>query len=54
MYQHDYDLSMHKGRYYKKLRKELIPAAFHLRRWWDWGVLEDEKKRLRNYRANSS
>ena len=27
-----------------QIKKELMPIAWHLSRWWDWCVPEDEKK----------
>ena len=34
-----------------KIEEELILVAWHLSRWWDWRVPEDEKKkRYKNYR----
>ena len=30
-----------------KIRKELMPIAWHPSRWWDWCIPEDEKKRDR-------
>ena len=27
-----------------KIKKELMPIAWHPSRWWDWCVPEDEKK----------
>ena len=27
-----------------KIKKELLPIAWHPSRWWDWCVFEDEKK----------
>ena len=27
-----------------KIKKELMPTAWHPSRWWDWCVPEDEKK----------
>ena len=27
-----------------KIKKELLPIAWHPSRWWDWCVSEDEKK----------
>ena len=28
----------------KDVSKELMPVALHPTRWWDWCMLEDEKK----------
>ena len=28
----------------KEINKELMPAEWHLTRWWDWCLSEDEKK----------
>ena len=28
------------------LNKELMPVAWHSKRWWDWWVTEDEKKEI--------
>ena len=46
----DYLIQWYEG--YKKrkaqkasIKDELIPIAWHLLRWWDWCVPEDEKKR---------
>ena len=30
-----------------KIRKELMPIAWHPSRWWDWCIPEHEKKRDR-------
>ena len=30
----------------KELNEELMPAAWHPNRWWDWCVPEDEKKEI--------
>ena len=27
----------------KKIREELMPAAWHLKRWWNLYIIEDEK-----------
>ena len=34
-----------------KIKEELLPIAWHLSKWWDWYVPEDEekKKRQKNY-----
>ena len=32
-----------------KIRKELMPIAWHPSRWWDWCIPEVEKKRQKNY-----
>ena len=29
----------------KEISKELFPVAWYPRRWWDWSVSEDEKKK---------
>ena len=34
-----------------KIKKELMPVAWHPDRWWDWCVPEDEKKELEKYFA---
>ena len=31
----------------KELNEELMPVAWHPNRWWDWCVLEDEKKEIK-------
>ena len=28
----------------KELNEELMPVAWHPKRWWDWCLPEDEKK----------
>ena len=30
----------------KELNEELMPAAWHPNRWWEWCVTEDEKKEI--------
>ena len=30
----------------KELNEELMPVAWHPKRWWDWCVSEDEKKEI--------
>ena len=30
----------------KDISKGLIPAVWHLTRWWDWCLLEDDKKEI--------
>ena len=30
----------------KKLNEELMPVAWHPKRWWNFCVLEDEKKEI--------
>ena len=30
----------------KDTSKELTPVVWHKTRWWDWCLLEDEKKRI--------
>ena len=34
------------------IKEELLPVAWHPSRWWDWCVLEDEKKRQKNFGSN--
>ena len=34
-----------------KIKKELMPVAWHPDRWWNWCVPEDEKKELEIYFA---
>ena len=29
---------------YKKISKELMPIAWHPKRWWNFSISEDEKK----------
>ena len=31
----------------KDISKELMPAAWHPTRWWDWCMPEDEKKGIK-------
>ena len=36
-----------KGKALKKdISEELMPAALHSNRWWDWCMVEDEKKEI--------
>ena len=32
-----------------QIAKELMPIAWHLSRWWDWCVPENEKKVTENF-----
>ena len=34
------------------IKEELLPVAWHPSRWWDWCVLEDEKKGQKNFGSN--
>ena len=36
----------HQKMFSKALREELIPITWHLDRYWDWCVPEDEKREL--------
>ena len=29
-----------------EINKELMPATWHPTRWWDWYMIEDEKKEI--------
>ena len=33
----------------KELSKELMPVAWHPRRWWDWCMRQDEKKEIKSF-----
>ena len=35
-----------------KIKKELLPIAWHPSRWWDWCVPEYEKKKIENCGSN--
>ena len=30
----------------KKIDEKLMPVACHTERWWDWCLVEDEKKEI--------
>ena len=30
----------------KDISKELVPIAWHPTKWWDWCIVEDEKKEI--------
>ena len=32
----------------KEYNEELMPVTWHLDKWWDWCISEDEKKRNRS------
>ena len=34
----------------KQISKELLRVGWHLSRWWDWCIPEDDKKRQKKYR----
>ena len=38
----------------KHINKELMPVTWHPSRWWDWCMLEDEKKQIEPIFANNS
>ena len=49
----NYDKLIERYKGYKKrkaqkaqIKKELLPIAWHLSRYWDWCVPEDEKKEI--------
>ena len=35
-----------------KIKDELMPIAWHPRRWWDWCMSEEEKKETENFFFN--
>ena len=36
----------HREAFKKQFSKELLPVAWHPKRWWEWYILEGEKKEI--------
>ena len=41
-------LNFKNAKHLKEIGEELMPIGWHPKKWWDWCVSEDEKKRKRS------